>query len=569
MPPSNNPGGPSPAEQHADWLRLLPVDGPFLALPVLTEIFPHGLETVPDETLARVRQAWTEVCEAPDLLGPAWTDLVLREVLAYSGPTLTEGAAVPAEFTAAPAGAGSLRPDAVAFGPDGTDGRAARLLVYRRPWEERLTRAAKGEASPVEQAAEACRRTGVPLALVTNGRLWTLVQARRGEPTSAATFDADLWLEERLLLRAFATLTGAQRVLPPAFRPDGTPTTSLAALFDRSAAAQAEITDTLGRQVRAAVDLLVAELSRLDRESGGTLLAQVEPREVYRAALTVMMRLVFLLYAEEQRLLPMESELYADSYAVSTLHRRLEDERSLYGEEVGDRRSAAWPRLLATCAALHSGSEHPDLRIPAYGGSLFDPERYPWLAGTQVSDRVVREILDALLVLRRKQGAEQLSYAGLDVEQIGHVYEGLLEFSCLRVTEPYVGLGGKLEPELPLTDVEQAHSEGNDAFTAWLKDKAGFTSATAKKALAAEPKPDDLAALHAACDNDAVLAERIRPFLGLLRHDLRSLPVVGPAGSVLLTQVGDRRATGTHYTPRALAEEVVEHTLAPLCYSPG
>ncbi|MFE2583098.1 Eco57I restriction-modification methylase domain-containing protein [Streptomyces sp. NPDC059378] len=424
-------------------------------------------------------------------------------------------------------------------------------------------------ATHVQDAAEASRRTGVPLALVTNGRLWILVHARRGEPTSTATFDADLWLEERILLRAFATLLSTQRVLPPATRPDGASTASLAALFDRSASAQAEITDTLGRQVRAAVDLLVGELSRLDRESGGTLLDQVEARDVYRAALTVMMRLVFLLYAEEQRLLPIESELYADSYAVSTLHRRLEDERSLYGEEVGDRRSAAWPRLLATFAALHGGSEHPDLRIPAYGGSLFDPDRYPWLADTKVSDRVAREILDALLVLRGKHGAEQLSYAGLNVEQIGHVYEGLLEFSCLRVTEPYVGLAGKLEPELPLAQVEQAHAEGEAAFAAWLKDKAGFTAATLKKALAAEPTGDDLADLDAACDNDATLAERIRPFLGLLRHDLRGWPVVGPTGSVVLSQVGDRRATGTHYTPRALAEEVVEYTLAPLCYSPG
>ncbi|MET9878898.1 type IIL restriction-modification enzyme MmeI [Actinacidiphila glaucinigra] len=570
MPRSTKSAAPAPGEQHAEWLRLLPVDGPFLALPVLTEVFPHGLETIQHDILARVRQAWTEVCEAPDLLAPAWIDLVLRELLAYSGPTLTEEAAVPVEFTTSTsASGGNLRPDAVAFGPDGTGGRAARLLVYRRPWEERLTRASKGESSPVEQAAEACRRAGVPLALVTSGRLWILVHARRGEPTSAATFDPDLWLEERTLLRAFATLLSAQRVLPPATRPDATPTQSLANLFDRSASAQAEITDTLGRQVRAAVDLLVGELSRLDRESGGTLLDQVEARDVYRAALTVMMRLVFLLYAEEQRLLPIESELYADSYAISTLHRRLEDERSLYGEEVGDRRSAAWPRLLATFAALHDGSEHPDLRIPAYGGSLFDPNRYPWLADTKVSDRVTREILDALLVLRGKHGAEQLSYAGLNVEQIGHVYEGLLEFSCLRVTEPYVGLAGKLEPELPLAQVEQAHAEGEAAFAAWLKDKAGFTAATLKRALVAEPTGDDLADLDAACDNDAALAERICPFLGLLRRDLRGWPVVGPTGSVVLTQVGDRRATGTHYTPRALAEEVVEHTLAPLCYSPG
>ncbi|MEU5523547.1 hypothetical protein ABZ759_23550 [Streptomyces sp. NPDC047860] len=569
MPRPKKPTGSTPAQQHADWLRLLPADGPFLPLPVLTDVFSHGLDLLQDEIVDRLRQGWAEVSAAPDLLAPAWSELILREVLSYSGPVLAEGAAVPAEFTTAPAGAGSLRPDAVALGPDSRGGRSARMLLYRRPWQERLTHTAQGEPSPLEQAAETCRRTDVPLALVTNGRLWVLVHARRAEPTTQATFDADMWLEERLLLRAFATLLGAQRVLPPAASLDGTPTTSLAALFQRSADAHAQVTDTLGRQVRAAVDLLIGELSRLDRESGGELLEQVAPRDVYRAALTMMMRLVFLLYAEEQRLLPIESELYADAYAVSTLHRRLEDERSLYGDEIGDRRSAAWPRLLATCTALHSGSEHPDLRIPAYGGSLFDPERFPWLTNTRVSDRVVREILDALLVLRGKHGAEQLSYAGLDVEQIGHVYEGLLEFSCLRVTEPYAGLGGKLAPELPLAELEQAHAVGDEAFAEWLKARAGFTAATVKKALTAQPTADDLSSLHSACDNNATLAERIRPYLGLLRRDLRGWPVVGPAGSVVLTQVGDRRATGTHYTPRALAEEVVEHTLAPLCHVPG
>ena len=170
-----------------------------------------------------------------------------------------------------------------------------------------------------------------------------------------------------------------------------------------------------------------------------------------------MMRLVFLLYAEEQRLLPVSSDLYATAYSVTGLHDQLDAEQNLYGDEIGDRRAAAWPRLLATFAAVYEGCEYDEMRIPPYGGSLFDPARYPWLERLAVTDRVVHEILGALLILQRRGGAaERLSYKGLDVEQIGHVYEGLLEFSCLRVDEPYLGLIGKLEPELPLAQVEQA-----------------------------------------------------------------------------------------------------------------
>ena len=189
----------------------------------------------------------------------------------------------------------------------------------------------------------------------------------------------------------------AARLRQPARRPraaaarvaDGS-LDSLAALFAQSADAQAEVTNTLGTQVRQAVELLVGELSRLDRESAGTLLGAIAPRQIYRGALTVMMRLVFLLYAEEQRLLPVQSDLYASSYSVSALYDQLQAERNLYGDEVGDRRAAAWPRLLATFAAVYGGCEHDEMRIPPYGGGMFDPSRYPWLDRVAVTDLVDR-----------------------------------------------------------------------------------------------------------------------------------------------------------------------------------
>ena len=573
MPPRRRPGQ-SPAEQHAEWLRLLRPDGPFLALPVLVEAFRNGLDTVPDAVRDRVRQAWGEVQEAPDLLLPAWCDLILHELLRIPAREIADGATVPALR-------GRPAPDQVVYGP-GPDDRAMRLFCYRYGWNRALTRGHGDEPAPVDRAAALCRETGVPVALVTNGRLWALVHARPQEATSVGVFDADLWLEEPLLLRAFATLLDARRSLAPPHRPDGSWSDSPAALFARSAEANTQVTDTLGRQVRQAVELLVGELARLDRESGGALLAGVTEREIYRGALTVLMRLVFLLYAEEQELLPVGDPLYAGSYSVGGLYDRLEEDHHRYGDEVGDRRSAAWFRLLALFRAVHGGSEHPDLRIPAYGGSLFDPATFPWLTRAAVTDRVVHEILDALLILhhdarrrmparagRDRDAAERLSYKGLGVEQIGHVYEGLLEFSCLKVAEPYAGLIGKLEPELPLARVEEEYAKGRASFLAWLKKECDATPKQLEKALAHVPDAGELGNLDSACDNDAALAARVRPFAGLLRRDLRGYPAVFPAGSVLFTQVGDRRATGTHYTPRRLAEEVVEHTLAPLCHDPG
>ncbi|MEU3454261.1 DNA methyltransferase [Micromonospora sp. NPDC006766] len=558
--PGHRPPLRSVDEQHAEWLGLLRPEGPFLTVPVLVEALPHGLDTVPDDVRDRIRRGWAEVQDAPDLLGPAWVELILGELLGYPPSTRTDEVA----------GADGFRPDVVLSGPRPGGGRAARLHVHRLPFDASLTTARGDRPAPTERAAQLCRDTAVPLALVTNGQHWALVHARRGEPTGVAVFDADLWLEEPALLRAFATLLAATRVLTPPTDPDGRPSTSLAGLFARSAEALTQVTTTLGDQVRRAVELFVGELARLDRESEGQLLGKVSDREVYRGALTVLMRLVFLLYAEEQRLLPVTDPLYAQAYAASTLHGQLGAARDLHGDEVGDRRTAAWPRLLALFAAVHGGCEHPDLRIPAHGGSLFDPERFGWLADAAVTDRVVHEILDALLVLRhRGRAAEQLSYSSLGVEQLGHVYEGLLDFSCARVREPYVGLLGRREPELPLADLAAAAAQGDAELRAWLVARCDLTARQVERALTATPAPHQLAALHAACDNDADLADRVRPYWGLLRTDLRGLPTVFPAGSILFTQFGDRRNTGTHYTPRELAEEVVRHTLAPLCFSPG
>ncbi|WP_427921416.1 Eco57I restriction-modification methylase domain-containing protein [Streptomyces sp. cg40] len=559
---------PTPAEQHEDWLRLLRPDGPFVSLPVLVGAFPQGLDTIPPETWAKLRQAWAEVQEDPALLRPAWEKLVLTELIGWRAPGLREGAAIPESLHA-----GANTPDGVLLGPGQSGALAPRALFFRTDdWEGPLNRPRGEQPGLADRAADLCRARGVPLALLTNGREWALVHARPKEATTVAVFDADLWAEEPILVRAFASLLTAGRVVRPPLDAAGKPTESTAGLFARTVDAMSEVTDTLGRQVREAVSLLVAELSRLDRESRGELLRDVPAKQVYEGALTVMMRLVFLLYAEEQRLLPAGDELYDASYAVGPLHDELALAQSLHGDELGDRVEATWPRLLALFAAIHGGSTHDRLWIPPYGGSLFDPSRFPWLVPAKVTDRVVYEILDALLTLRARKGfkgKERLSYKGLDVEQIGHVYEGLLEYGCRWADEPYVGVSfgrdKKYEAVLPLARLEEWAAAGTlaDQVAAVTGTKAATVTAAHAKSGAATVE------LETACGSDIALVERAAAFSELYGVDLRGEPKVWPEGSVIVVRSGNRRDTGTHYTPKALAEEVVEHTLAPLCFAPG
>src|SRR5690606_30184424 len=119
--------------------------------------------------------------------------------------------------------------------------------------------------------------------------------------------------------------------------------------------------------------------SRADRASGGKLFRHLSPDTVYGAAVTVMMRLVVLLAAEERRLLPADDPLYSASYSVLTIRGELERAAMRDGIETLEKRHTAWHRLLATFRAVHSGIDHDRLRLPAYGGSLFDPARYPFL----------------------------------------------------------------------------------------------------------------------------------------------------------------------------------------------
>jgi hypothetical protein len=570
------------ARHHADWLSLVEVSGPFLSLPVLARALPQGLDAVDPDTVATLRRAYAEWQADPALHGQ-WIRWVLATLLDFGTGLLVEGPAVPTTLAVpVPEHGETLRPDLAVLEP-GEDRPRARLLVAvwpdGQPLDQRVADA-RWAATPLDRMVDLLRGTGVRVGLVTNGDRWTLVDAPRGQTSGFATWEAGIWLEERSTLNAFVTLLGAHRFFSV---PE---TDTLEALLAESANAQQEVTDQLGRQVRAAVEMLVDAFSRADRERDGRLLGDLDPSELYRGTLTTMMRLVFLLAAEERGLFLLGDQLYDESYAVSTLRAQLQEEADRFGEEPLERRHAAWQRLLATFRMVYGGVQHEQLRLPAYGGGLFDPDRFPFLEGRKpgvelapepvpIDDRTVLHLLDALQVLRRRgrragpAEAQRLSYRALDVEQIGHVYEGLLDHTAVRADDPALGLDGKLEPEVPLRRVEQAAARGRDALVAWLGEQTGESRAWVERRLDAAVDAAERQRLRAACDNDPTLTDRVAPFGGLLRRDLRGDPLVYLPGSAYVTKASERRSSGTYYTPRALAEEVVGHTLDPLVYEPG
>ena len=553
------------AKQHAEWLSLVEVSGPFLTLTVLNQFFRFGLDAHDPDLYRAVKEAHTEWEETPSpAIHTAWVRFLIANVLGYPEEVIGEAQAIPESAVANLELQGErIRPDLAIFDPD--DPRKVKLPIIVYPRSQKLDSPVAGtgwSASPHARMQALLQNTGIQVGFVTNGAQWSLVHVRKGEPTGFATWQTALLTEEKLLLQAFRGVLGVERTI-------GSPAgETLLDLLDKSAEDQEEVTQELGRQVREAVEVFLNALDRLDQDSGRRLLEGLEPVDVYNGALKLMMRLIFLLCAEERGLMDLR-DLYTQHYSISSLNDQLRAAATLTGEEVLEHRHDAWMRLLATFRLVHSGCNHEDLNLIAYGGSLFDPARYAFLEKSRIDNRVTLHLLDALQFLEiRVPGAgrerRRLSFRALGVEQIGHVYEGLLDHTAVRATEPVVGLTGKEteEDEISLSLLE-AHSEDIGSFFDKEKIKV---SGNPNRLLLQQPDMLRVSKLRVACGSDEALFRRVSPFLNIIREDSIGHMQVYPAGSLYMTAGADRRSSGTHYTPVSLTEEVVQYALEPLVY---
>ena len=584
----------STKRHHAEWLSLVEVSGPFLTMPVLEKIFPQGLDAHDPDHFAVLRAAYEEWHENQTSHRPqaaihtVWITFVLRQTLALPEEVLAEGQKIPQTIKATVAEHGeTLRPDFVVRNPERVPNAGkARLLVQAYPLGQNLDKPIAGKhwkASPATRMMELLHSTEVRLGLVTNGEHWMLVDAPRGDTTGFASWYGSLWLEEKLTLQAFRSLLGVQRFFSV---PDDQ---TLEAMLAESATHQQEVTDQLGLQVRRAVEVLIQSLDRADQDHGRSLLADVPETVLYEAALTVMMRLVFLFCAEERGLLLLGDEFYNLSYAVSTLVAQLQEAADQHGEEVLERRLDAWVRLLSTFRAVYGGVQHERMKLPAYSGNLFNPDRFMFLEGRKpgtswrntpanplpVNNRTVLHLLRSLQYLELQGEARRLSFRALDIEQIGHVYERLLDHTAKRATEPLLGvLGAKgIEPELALKQLESKAASrgpsapgGSDDLIAFLNEQTGKSESALRNALEKNVEGDAASRLQTACGNEDGLFKRVLPFANLIRTDSFGKPVVIRKGSVYVTEGTDRRSSGTHYTPKSLTEPIVQYTLEPLVF---
>ncbi|MGE3634611.1 MAG: DNA methyltransferase, partial [Sandaracinaceae bacterium] len=586
---------------HETWLGMVqPTEGLVVSIPALIEA--DAFERLPVDT----HKAFCALLEdAPDgsvrMKDPR---RLLTEILGYQDSDLASADALPADLSLyAPEGPQTVRPtaalripehaidrDSPVPGPAAEAGRAFRALLLELPCDPE--REAEGHDldfdkpetitgewlyPPSKKLERLMRECRVPIGILLNRRALRLLYAPHGEAAGHIDFRfADMAdVLGRPILDALMLLLSDARLYRVATD------RQLHHLLARSRTMQAEVTTALSSQVFFALETLLKGFEAADARAGGDWLRPVmeasgsesaEGRDVlFDALLTVLLRLVFLLYAEDSGLLPTEHPLYARHYSLFALYERLEADRTRTPDAM-NRRYSAWPALLALFRVVYLGASHKDLVLPPREGHLFDPHRFPFLEGFElglaavplrdpdaraaaavptVDDETLYQVLRALLYL----GGSRLSYRALQVEQIGSVYEGLMGWNTLRIDTPSVRLKPSDTKHAPLwISVDEILEVPRAQREKWLKQHAGVKGERGK-ALA-----KDLSSIEKRHDGHALLTAA----LARLEQDRVKDSDVAQPGRIVLQPGDERKRTSSHYTPPELSGPIVARALEPL-----
>ena len=139
-------------------------------------------------------------------------------------------------------------------------------------------------------------------------------------------------------------------------------------------------------------------------------------------ALTVVYRMLFLLFAEARALVPIWHDIYRDAYSIDALVRRALQSKS----------KGLWEAMQAISRLAHAGCVAGDLSVTAFNGRLFSPRQAPLAERARVPDDLIRDILLSLATDPTSTGRRRISYHDLGVEQFGAVYERVLEYEPSR-----------------------------------------------------------------------------------------------------------------------------------------
>lgn len=252
------------------------------------------------------------------------------------------------------------------------------------------------------------REKNVKYGFITNGEIIRFVYAESGLITSYIEWDL-YDFKEYENLNLFYNLFSINRLRDKE---------SLFELIKRSQEEQSEITEELSRQVLNSINILVEKINEVEDK------IELDTFTIYDFFVKTVMRMIFLLYAEENGVFPHGDPIYDENYGIIYLSNKL-FERERYDIENLKESFDAWPRILALFNLVYYGSKHPKLGIVAHGGDLFEPKVTEFLSKIPIDNYSLTQIFKNLLYLN----SHRVTYRVFSVEQIGYLYEGLLNYN--------------------------------------------------------------------------------------------------------------------------------------------
>ncbi len=236
-------------------------------------------------------------------------------------------------------------------------------------------------------------------------------------------------------------------------------------------------------------------------------------QEIHDNALILLYRLLFILYAEYRRLLPInENNLYTQSYSLDSLKREIAKKVDL-NEAIPVSTFQYWNKLKELFEVINIGNK--ELVCPPYNGGLFSKEKHPFLEQYRLGDFYVAS---AINLLSRSSDGAYIDYGSLEIRHLGSIYEGLLEYK-VKVAE-------------------------QDLYPVKEKDKEYYI-------------PFNVGAVHEPPENRAMHALS-------LPKNIKQNEIIKAGEIYLVTDKGERKATGSYYTPDYIVEYIVENTLRPV-----
>ncbi|HEX5313861.1 MAG TPA: restriction endonuclease, partial [Gammaproteobacteria bacterium] len=386
---------------------------------------------------------WNEATTETELIEPVLTALGWNDFLKQQTTSRRGRADVP-DYLLFPNGEAKRK---ALEGPEDRRYRHGASILEAKRWERPLDRAERGDTfdpvTPSNQIlrylsrADVASERRIKWGILTNGRYWRLYyQDARARAEDFVEFD----------LMALAKTAGAQGdLLNPGYtRPehflkvfylifrreaflsqpgDGAARSFHLLALDESRHWEMRVSEDLGHRV---FEQIFPRLARALAASDPARPATPDAAwlsQLNEETLTLLYRLLFLLYAEDRNLLPVHDPRY-DDYSLRAI--REDIARRIDDHDVFSASAARYySHLRDLFHAIDAGDD--SVGIPPYNGGLFEGRNHPLLARARIADAELAPLLDLLSRAGDAGERKWINYRDLSVQQLGSIYERLLE----------------------------------------------------------------------------------------------------------------------------------------------